>query len=242
MPSRVLSFRLMCVGSTSAGSDVGLDGEAVVLRGDLDLAGPLVQHRLVGAAVAELQLEGLRPQRQAEQLVAQADAEDRVPSDWPRSRSADGVDGVVEQRSGRRGRWRGRCRRACARARPRPAPCPARPSPGSRPAPGSAGCSTSCRSRARPRGRCAGPGLASSAIGSRCSVTSRTLARPDSQVNASRGTTSRTRSRPTMPGAVARLVRPGRRRRGRSWRARRSWRRGPAAGGPGRGCRSPRGR
>ena len=44
---------------------VGIDGEAVVLRGDLDLAGVEVLHRLVGAAVAELELVGLAAQRRA---------------------------------------------------------------------------------------------------------------------------------------------------------------------------------
>ena len=38
-PSTVPSYRLRCVTSTSCGSDVGIDGEAVVLRRDLDLAG-----------------------------------------------------------------------------------------------------------------------------------------------------------------------------------------------------------
>ena len=55
------------------------------------LPGPLVQHRLVGAAVAELELERLRPERQAEQLMAEADAEDRLLAEqvagWCRSRS-----------------------------------------------------------------------------------------------------------------------------------------------------------
>ena len=57
---------------------LGIDGEAVVLRGDLDRAGLQVLHRLVRAAVAELELERLRAAGQAEQLVAQADAEDRL--------------------------------------------------------------------------------------------------------------------------------------------------------------------
>ncbi len=51
--------------------------EAVVVRGDLDLVGDLVQHRMIGAAVAELQLVGLAAERQAQDLVPQADAEDR---------------------------------------------------------------------------------------------------------------------------------------------------------------------
>ena len=56
---------------------VGIDGEAVVLRGDLDAAGAEVFDRMVAAAVAELELVGLAAEGQAEELVAEADAEDR---------------------------------------------------------------------------------------------------------------------------------------------------------------------
>ncbi|CAM5561573.1 hypothetical protein SBADM41S_01617 [Streptomyces badius] len=55
----------------------GVDGEAVVVRGDLDLAGGAVLHRLVDAAVAVLQLVGAEAERAAEDLVAEADAEER---------------------------------------------------------------------------------------------------------------------------------------------------------------------
>ena len=54
-----------------------VDGEAVVLGGDLDLAGRLVADRVIGAAVAELELEGLGAEGLAEELMAQADPEDR---------------------------------------------------------------------------------------------------------------------------------------------------------------------
>ena len=54
-----------------------IDGKAVVLAGDLHLAGRQILHRLVGAAMAALHLVGLRPQRQRQQLVAEADAEHR---------------------------------------------------------------------------------------------------------------------------------------------------------------------
>ena len=76
----VWSLRLTWLSSTSPGSVVGIDGEAVVLGGDLDLAGPLVAHRVIGAAVAELELEGLAAEGLAQELVAQADAEDRDPA------------------------------------------------------------------------------------------------------------------------------------------------------------------
>ena len=56
---------------------IGIDGEAVVLGRDLDLVRGEVLHRVVAAAMAELQLERLPAQRQAEDLMAEADAEDR---------------------------------------------------------------------------------------------------------------------------------------------------------------------
>ncbi len=52
-----------------------LDGEAVVVGGDLDLAGGAVQDRLVDPAVAVGELVGAEAQRAAEELVAEADAE-----------------------------------------------------------------------------------------------------------------------------------------------------------------------
>ena len=62
---------------TSVGSDSRIDGEAVVLRGDLDLAGLELLDRMIGAAVAELQLVGLAAHRERQDLVAEADAEHR---------------------------------------------------------------------------------------------------------------------------------------------------------------------
>ncbi len=59
------------------GQRLGMDGKTVVLGGDLHPPGGLVLHRLVGPAMAELELEGLRPSGQREKLVAQADAENR---------------------------------------------------------------------------------------------------------------------------------------------------------------------
>ena len=65
-----------------------VDREAVVLRGDFHLAGAEVLHRMVGAPVAELELEGLAPASQAQDLVAEADPEkgDAGVHDLPRSR------------------------------------------------------------------------------------------------------------------------------------------------------------
>ncbi len=56
---------------------VGIDGEAVIVRRDFDFAGDLIQHRMIRAAVAELELVGLAAEREPEELVAEADAEDR---------------------------------------------------------------------------------------------------------------------------------------------------------------------
>ena len=84
----------MWVTSTSGGSESAIDGEAVVLRGDGDLAGAQVLDRLVAAAVAELELEGLAAERVAEHLVAEADAEDRF---FPDQLAELGVD-VGERR------------------------------------------------------------------------------------------------------------------------------------------------
>ena len=75
-------FERLVIQIDVAGLDVGrkpgrVDGEAMVLSRDLDLAGRLVSNRVVGAAMAELELERLGTERLAEQLMAQADPEDR---------------------------------------------------------------------------------------------------------------------------------------------------------------------
>ena len=67
--------------------------EAVVLRRDLDPAGLEVLDRVVRAAVAERELEGLEADRPAEQLVAEADADHRALADDLAHR----VDDVVER-------------------------------------------------------------------------------------------------------------------------------------------------
>ena len=56
---------------------IGVDAETVILRGDFDLAGQQIFYRMIRTVMAEFQLEGLAAQRQAAELVAQADAEDR---------------------------------------------------------------------------------------------------------------------------------------------------------------------
>src|SRR5690606_12098994 len=68
-----------------------VDGEAVVLAGDHHPLAVQVLDRVVGAVVAELHLVGAGAGGQAEQLVAQADAEHRQ---LRRQDLADGGDGV----------------------------------------------------------------------------------------------------------------------------------------------------
>src|SRR5439155_24089638 len=58
-----------------------IDGEAVVLGRDLDLAGAQILDRMIGSSVPELELERLPAARQAEDLVSEADAEDRAAAD-----------------------------------------------------------------------------------------------------------------------------------------------------------------
>src|SRR5690606_6929567 len=65
----------------------------MVLGRDLNLAGQQVQYRLVGAAVSEFQLEGLCAARESEELVTQANAENRNTL----NQLADGGDRVVER-------------------------------------------------------------------------------------------------------------------------------------------------
>src|SRR3970282_2701744 len=69
-------------------------GVAVVLGGDVHAAGEQVLHRVVGAAVPELQLERLRPEGAAQELVAEAYAEHGPLAD----QRLHGGDGVVQQR------------------------------------------------------------------------------------------------------------------------------------------------
>src|SRR5436190_9749884 len=68
--------------------------EAVVLRGDVDPPGRQVLHRVVGAAVAERQLEGLEADRPAQELMPEADPEHRHLADDAAYR----LDHVVECR------------------------------------------------------------------------------------------------------------------------------------------------
>ncbi len=101
------SFEGLIVEIDVAGDDVGgecrgVDREAVVLGGDLDLAVPLVADRVIGTAMTELELECLSAERLAQKLMAQADAEDRALR-ATRRRSGSAFRSSRWPRSGRRG-------------------------------------------------------------------------------------------------------------------------------------------
>ena len=63
--------------TTSAGKRGRVHGEPVILRGDFDPAGFQILDRLVGAAMAEFELEGLSAEGLAQNLVPQANPENR---------------------------------------------------------------------------------------------------------------------------------------------------------------------
>src|SRR5262249_53375914 len=60
---------------------IGIDGESMVVRGDLDFAGDFVEHRMICAAMAELQFVRLATNRDAENLVAEANPENWLAGD-----------------------------------------------------------------------------------------------------------------------------------------------------------------
>ena len=127
----------VAVGSRRRGVERRPDGEPVVVRGHLDLAGGAVHHRLVDPPVAVGQLVGLEAEGAAEELVAEADPEVR---DAPAQCGAEQLDlrggrgrvaGAVgeEQPVGRDGqdvverrRWRA-ARGSRCRARPSSGAC-----------------------------------------------------------------------------------------------------------------------
>ena len=54
-----------------------VDAEAVILRGDFDFLRAQILHRMIRAMMAEFQFECLAAERQAAELMAEADAENR---------------------------------------------------------------------------------------------------------------------------------------------------------------------
>ena len=60
-----------------AGVDgVGVDGVIVIVRGDLDFAGVVALDRMIATVVAEFELVGFAAESEADELVAETDAED----------------------------------------------------------------------------------------------------------------------------------------------------------------------
>ena len=57
---------------------IGIDGKVMVVRGDFDLPGVRLLHRMIATVMAELQLVALAAKREADELMAQANAEDRL--------------------------------------------------------------------------------------------------------------------------------------------------------------------
>ena len=224
-PSSVPSFRFQWVSSAGPWSvwpsgiapsvraqPCGIHRETVVVAGDLDDAGPEVLHGLVHTSMPEPHLERPAAERQREQLMAQADPEDRHLADQPADRR-DAVGGdrriarpvrqedPVEPARGDLGR------RGLRREHRRLAPHHAQ---------GVAGCSASCRSRRPPPGSTApcdssaGPTDAAASYGSAAD-------------------TVLARSAPSIAGRRLHAGDQRRRRPGRAWRSPRASHRGRAA-------------
>ena len=97
------------------GHRLRVNGEAVVLRCDLDLLGGQALHGVVATSMTELQLVGLGPHGQPQHLMPEADAEDRHVS-------LDQLPGIGD----RVVQWR-RVARTVAEKDPRPVRSPATP-------------------------------------------------------------------------------------------------------------------
>ena len=63
-------------GDVRIGEGVGVDTEAVVLRGDFDFVGGVIDDGVIGAVVAKFKFVGFAAEGKAENLVAETDAED----------------------------------------------------------------------------------------------------------------------------------------------------------------------
>ncbi len=89
------------------GQRLWIDRKTVILRGDRNFAAPQIFHRLVPAAMPEFQFEGRSPEREAENLMAKTNSENRFLAHQIvhslRARTAARLD--------RRGRWKERFRR-----------------------------------------------------------------------------------------------------------------------------------
>ena len=116
-----------------AGQRGRIDGEPVVLGGDLDLAGVEFLHRVIGPSVPELQLVGGPAHGETEYLMAQADAEHGHARRNQHLRVVDGVGhgggipGAVAQEHAVRARREQLLRRRCCRVHANAAPVRAQP-------------------------------------------------------------------------------------------------------------------
>lgn len=70
-----------------------IDGETMILRGDLNSSGPTIKHRLVGATMSKLQLESLAAEGLTQKLMAEANPEDWLLAD----ELPNGLDRVIER-------------------------------------------------------------------------------------------------------------------------------------------------
>ena len=95
---------------TSGGKLLRVNGKAVVLRGDFHPAGFQILYRLIAAAMAELQLEGLSAKRLAENLMPKAN-----PENWDAgvNKGLHLANDVIERRRDRPGRWTEKFPPAC---------------------------------------------------------------------------------------------------------------------------------
>ena len=194
----------------------GPDREAVVLGGDLDPPGRQVLDRVVGAAVAEGQLEGLEARPPGRAAGGRGRCRTRAacrPARGPSRRRS-------RAPPGRPGRWRGRPGRGLARARPRPSCRTAAASAGSR-ARGSWRMIESLMPVSMPTTWGPAP------VGSR-------------QLDRLVGRHRRARGRARHRAARRRPARAPRPRRARPGRSRRASRRGRGCGAPAPGCRRRR--
>src|SRR6185503_16767797 len=66
---------------TIGGQRVGIDREAVVLRGDLDTSGRQILHRLVSTVMPKRQFVGSATERETHQLMPKAYPKNRITSD-----------------------------------------------------------------------------------------------------------------------------------------------------------------
>src|ERR1035437_10397449 len=70
----------------TVGQRIRIDGEVVVVRGDLDLSGLQLFYRMVPAVVPKLQLESLAAEGNPRKLMPQADTKNRLPPHEPADR------------------------------------------------------------------------------------------------------------------------------------------------------------